>query len=480
MLCRRLVGNKRKVTKMFWGVTVLISFVGLSLHLFHIIRSYLQYEFTESTFERRGKLRFPDVSICNMRGISSSNFEAAAKTSDRVNAIFQDVTQSQSSNNDLHSLHDYMAFAEEDAKLMGHRFEDMLLNCVFSKQPCKKNDFEHFLFPTFINCFTFVRGRHSLLTTKGGLDTALSVVVYLEPENSSYMGIYSHKTTFAFSSGVRVLLTPPNHLRAIGYSAYEAAPGTSTSLVFETTEHTRLPEPYNQCRHATGNMSRSDAPYSFAECRNECIHAKVTKQCGCTPTLFLVRFRSNVSSCAQYLLVNETLSDNLVRCQTDAVESAMQTPNYFSDKCQCFWPCSHTKYSVTVSQSAWPARHSLKYFLQNTLENNSRQRKLKAFKYYQKLKSSNASEDQIYSWVTNHFVKLNIYSRNDLVLVKEETPKYTITNLLSSIGGCLGLWVGISVLTFSKFCDKVIGMTGIGEEKKKNRPLPSGTCASQT
>ncbi len=91
---------------------------------------------------------------------------------------------------------------------------------------------------------------------------------------------------------------------------------------------------------------------------------------------------------------------------------------------------------------------------------------MKAFKYYHQLKKSNASEDQMYSWVTSHFLRLIIYAKTDLVLVKQETPKYSITDLLSSIGGCLGLWVGVSVLTVSKLFNNGVGVTS--KEEKEN------------
>ncbi len=447
------------------GVTLLASLVGLSLHLYHVINSYFEYRFTESTFERRGPMQFPDVSICNMRGLSSSNFEAAAETSHKVKAIMKDLNNSKSETEQILYLRDYVAFAEEEGKLMGHRREDMMVSCFFRKQPCKQDDFEHFLFPSFVNCYTFSRGRNTFVTSKGSLDTGLRIEVYLEPENSSFSSIYGHRTVFSYQTGIKVLLAPPNHLPSIGFSAYEAAPGLSTSMTFETTEHTRLPEPYNQCRHTTKTTGESDVPYSFVECRNDCIHADVTSECGCRSTGYLVRNPANISSCGKYLLTNKTMSDDLLECQAKVYKRSQQTPNYFNDKCQCFWPCSDTQYSVTMSQSPWPAKSSWKSFLSETLESNPSQKEGKAYKYYQFLKSSNASEDQIYSWISHHFLRLDIFARTDLVLVKQEIPKYTLTDLLSSIGGSLGLWVGVSVLTLSKLIDHIFGANDLEKEK---------------
>ncbi len=305
----------RSVVKVFWGVTILTSLIGLCLHLYYIVSNYLEYKFTESTFERRGSTRFPDVSICNIKGFSTSNLEAASKTSPRIFAILQELNKSVSLADELLHLRDYVAFAEDDAKLMGHKQEDFILSCLFNKLPCKKNDIEQFLFPSFINCFTFVRGRNSFVTSKGSADSGLRMVLYLEPENVKFTSLYSHKATFVFSTGIRILLTPSNHLRTIGNSAYEAAPGFSTSLIFDTTEHTRLPEPYNECRHMTDFTQKSEVPYSYVECRNDCLHADVIEECGCQSTGYLVRNMKNVSSCGLYLLTTKSKSHTQLNCQ---------------------------------------------------------------------------------------------------------------------------------------------------------------------
>ncbi len=450
--------SRLKAAKAFRAITVLASLVGLSLHIGFILKSYWQYNFTEVTYERRGHMRFPEVSICNLRGISSSNFEAAAETSPKVSTILSMLNMSQSTGAGF-SLRDFAEFAGQDVKLMGHKLKDMILDCMFEKEPCKKEDFEHFLFPSFVNCYTFTKGRHSFLTSKGGIATGLNIIVYLEPEKQSLVSVYNNKNTFSHSTGVKVLLTPPNHLRTISFSSYDAAPGFSTSLVFDTIKHKRLPEPYNQCSHSTSKSGETSTPYSFAECRNDCIHVDVIDVCGCHSTEYLVRNPSNISSCGQFLLVNKTVSDSLLECQHKVIAKATQTPNYFQRKCKCFSPCSDTRYSVTISHANWPAKYSTEDFLQGLLEDNPFHKELKAHKYYQQLKSSNATEEQIYSWVSDHFLMLNVYARTDMVKVKTEIPMYTLTNLMSSFGGGLGLWVGVSFLTFSKLFDFLVGLT---------------------
>ncbi len=124
------------MAKVFQVLTILASLVGLSIHLYFTVSSYLEYKFTESSFERRGTVRFPDVSLCNVRGLSSSNFKAAAKVSPRIETILHHLNNSDSFSHRM-PLRDYVAFADQDAILMGHNKEDMILSFVFNKLPCK-------------------------------------------------------------------------------------------------------------------------------------------------------------------------------------------------------------------------------------------------------------------------------------------------------------------------------------------------------
>ena len=127
-------------------------------------------------------------------------------------------------------------------------FDDMILGCRFEESDCKEDDFILFPFPSFFNCFTFVRGRKEKLITTNGLRAALSITMYLEPEDPGISQSYSNKPHFANNVGVRILITPPNYLAAIGNYGHEFSPGLTTSIGFDITKHIRLSEPYSTCR----------------------------------------------------------------------------------------------------------------------------------------------------------------------------------------------------------------------------------------
>ena len=53
------------------------------------------------------------------------------------------------------------------------------------------------------------------------------------------------------------------------------------------------------------------------------------------------------------------------------------------------------------------------------------------------------------NWKTakNDFARINVYMADNQMTVTEEVPEYTVSMVISDIGGQLGVWIGISVLT---------------------------------
>ena len=91
--------QKYRILKFFWIIIVILEFTGLSFHLYSIISSYLEYKSTQSTYERRNGFDFPDVTICNLNGISHSNLKQAAEKIPELNLFDQDECKSMNKSN---------------------------------------------------------------------------------------------------------------------------------------------------------------------------------------------------------------------------------------------------------------------------------------------------------------------------------------------------------------------------------------------
>ena len=142
-----------------------------------------------------------------------------------------------------------------------------------------------------------------------------------------------------------------------------------------------------------------------------------------------------------------------MKCEEDVKKTKRQEIENFGEYCNCSWPCDDVTYSTDASSAVWPSKNSLKSFLQSVIETAPN---TKAYKFYQNLKSKNASNEEIYSWVQKHFLNLNVFANSNVVSVTSEIPKYTVSDLFCNVGGCLGLWVGMSVITLVETMDLIV------------------------
>ena len=65
----------------------------------------------------------------------------------------------------------------------------------------------------------------------------------------------------------------------------------------------------------------------------------------------------------------------------------------------------------------------------------------------------------------NDFAKINVYITDSNVLEIAEEPATTITQLISDVGGQLGIWIGVSVITISEVIETILTIATAGFRK---------------
>ena len=65
-------------------------------------------------------------------------------------------------------------------------------------------------------------------------------------------------------------------------------------------------------------------------------------------------------------------------------------------------------------------------------------------------------KERIYKWVKSTFCKMYIKFEHNQIVVNRQNPQFARSDLLASIGGSLGLWIGWSALTLIEFISLLI------------------------
>ena len=123
---------------------------------------------------------------------------------------------------------------------------------------------------------------------------------------------------------------------------------------------------------------------------------------------------------------------------------------FHAAECGCLPACAEVSYDVVYSLSKWPAsgfETDLLYMDTFIIRN-----------FTHHFASADGKRDALVKHVKNKtrdvimrdFARLNIYVANSNVKRTVEQPDYTFNQLVSDIGGQLGIWVGISIITLAE------------------------------
>ena len=138
------------------------------------------------------------------------------------------------------------------------------------------------------------------------------------------------------------------------------------------------------------------------------------------------------------------------------------------EKCNCFPPCDEVAYDVSYSLSKWPASgyegdaayydvFGIERFAQR-FNNADSQGKYDLFQKYFTVENRGKG--------MRDFARLNVYIADSNVVKTQESADYTRNQVVSDIGGQLGLWVGISIITFAEVLELFLDLLRFATSSK--------------
>ncbi len=240
-----------------------------------------------------------------------------------------------------------------------------------------------------------------------------------------------------------------------------------------TFQVSRLPHPYTDCSQDK-NIPGTDYLMDVHTCKERCLMNAVRGKCGCFPS-DLVFNRSNLD--AKYCLwYNE--EDPLQVFRTYNCEKTLrhQFETHMDDypealKCvrQCKWRCKEIEFESASSLSVFPTREAMAWFYSTYLYNNPRNHSLLAWQHYlDDIKNPNktaedfsfswrsrigfsAVDDKLADWLSSSFARVHVYFATSETMKQIQKPSETVTQPLANIGGSVGLWAGLSILSVVEF-----------------------------
>ena len=349
----------------------------------------------------------------------------------------------------------------EEEKRLGHDWNDILILCTFNSNQCDSSDFIWSYDEYYGNCFTFnsgLKSNESLIEESSifgpfyGLSLILYVNFYEKLLNSTYkygqvinnmgavirIGNSSYETYYSYGDGI---LLPP---------------GFQTNIVLDREFKSILPKPYSNCEIDSSNspqfiqdldlynlISQSDYEYTQQLCFVQCYQSFVISKYNCSsiwyPSLF------NASRCSL------NFSDYIWSIGDGFVVT------FINKHCltSCPLECDQIFYTTSLS-SVLLNGYSYIGYIQSK----------------QNLKYDFINRTLDLTTAKDSFVQVNIYYDSLSYTLTTESPQMDAISLFGSIGGNLGLFLGMSVFSICELIEVTVQIYFILKQRKNNSLKP--------
>ncbi|XP_053552801.1 amiloride-sensitive sodium channel subunit alpha-like, partial [Bombina bombina] len=233
------------------------------------------------------------------------------------------------------------------------------------------------------------------------------------------------------AAGLRVLLHGQGEMPFPEDEGVNVPPGQESDIGVVKVHVKRLEEPYSSNCSSGENIRNYytdvyGTDYSREACKKSCAQAKMVKNCGCRIWEFPAPPESNVPLC--------NISEPSVNHCVELYEYKLSHDQL---KCHCPLQCEEEIFELTLSSSQWPSNVYLDSFSKH----------LSRRKGFQDLQS-----------IRDNLVKIVVYYQQLNYELIEEVPSLQLVDLFSSIGGLVGLWIGVSICTVAEFLELILNL----------------------
>ena len=353
---------------------------------------------------------------------------------------------------------------EDLASMGGIDQRDLIMTCIYGGKKCNwTKTFTKIFDPYFLNCYTFNPGSDNMVHE--GIGNGLSLILFtgsLSSERKENYLLIPGVNDFAHPSsgtdGVRVIIHSPDVQPQPSDQGFDVGPGQTASIGVTVRLYDRIGAPYGNCT-TKAREKGSKYQYTSLACYRQCLQMALIRECGCMNIVLPAVENPSVPYCQKFMDLpkkcatqyNDTECFAEVKKWRDQIYCMNRTIMVMSNNlteasCHCPPACHETFYDFSYSAAKWPARDELLSALVNVAQNfnmnpYSNKALQKKYKYFPPLNDVKLE----YMW--SDFVRLNVYMADSDGIKITESKDYEWFQLLSEVGGQLGLWVGISVIT---------------------------------
>lgn len=427
--------NKNKYIKIFWLICFLTSSSYCCYSLVESLLDFLEYKTSISTetFQEMPSI-FPAVSICSLNSFDSKKAADLIKTT--LNNLNGSTFSKVNPNRPIDFVLANKIFSQasltnnmnltSQRRQFGYELHESILGCWFGYEMCSKNDFAWFYDNVYGNCYTFNKGildNHSttdlLKVSTSGVDFGLQLELF--------MGKPKDQLLTEYNIGAIVLVHNQTKTPVLSSRRIMVTTGFETDVAITRHFISKLDFPYSNCVKDVSKASgispvlvdhildKLNASYDQEYCFLLCLQKMIIDECNCTN-----------GKLPPYGDQPMCLTSSKISCMFKTVQDFSNRS--LRDECLVYCPleCDSVEYDVSTSIARYPNYYYKTLLAQHLAINGS----------------GIEFED-----INNAVLKVNVFYRTLKYQVTTEIPSITNEQFFSNVGGILGLYLGISVLS---------------------------------
>ncbi|CAH1779495.1 unnamed protein product [Owenia fusiformis] len=476
-----------KFGKALWIVITLLSTIAAIIWVSTIIVRYVKYETIDRVDAKVDEdIIFPSVTVCPLYGFSQTkitgafsdpNSEMHSLTSfldssfANIDGFVQMTNETYESilSNIIHEARSNRGFYEhvgiDGVSTFGHELRNFIPFCLYQEKECSAADFQKIVHHEYKNCYTFNGGDINLtkpIIASTGAQKGLSLTLYLENSEFAYVTYDSNRVMTA-ASGARVIIHEKGTLPDPDNEGFDVEPGHLISVALSVDRRQLLKQPWGECaEHNT--LHSTDFKYSRNTCKIKCMEKVIERQCGCRHDLLPVALNatteSDIQPCGkinreEWLKASEAnstvLKEDLARVKCSKEEHQWTILSKDIPGCECEYNCTYVDYQIETSQSVWPTRGSeLDFYCQLSYTHASA--------FIERFNTSirvHCADLMEYINVAQNYgdelrrnvLRVNVYFKTLEMKYTIQEEGFSLVSMISEIGGVLGIFVGISIIT---------------------------------
>ncbi|CAH1798388.1 unnamed protein product [Owenia fusiformis] len=477
--------------KTLWIVITVLSTIAAIIWVATIVGRYIKYE-TKDKVELKADVDivFPSVTVCPLHGYSNdkmndpklvSSFLLQSRLIMAVYPRIKNITQMTNETGDVilelvHRIRSHRGYYENMGKretsALSHEIINLVPYCLYQESRCTPEHFQKLVHHEYMNCYTF-NGKDINLTkpviSSSGAQNGLSLTLFLEQKDDTYAP-YDRSRAITATAGARVIIHEKGTLPDPDNDGFNVEPGHLVNVALSVNKRELMKPPWGECAdHNT--LQSTDFKYSRNACKSKCLEKMIQQECGCKKDLLPVELETrddDIQACGKFnreewLKVPNITEANITILKEDVTRFKCGEKEYAWSKisedipgCKCEYNCSYLTYDIETSQSLWPMKGSeMDFFCGGLAYEDTYVGSTIYDEFHDKIGMYCLNYFGQYANISklwgdklrDNFLRVNVYLKEPVTKYTVEEVDFTVITMVSEIGGVLGIFIGVSIIT---------------------------------